>query len=368
MNSLSWLAQWLRIALTPGVGAVTYLKLLQGFGSPEGILAQSATSLSNAVGPRIAQALVAPSSPDRAQTELVVAQQLALLSEPNHYILSLDDPRYPSQLLALSAPPPLLWAVGNIALLERSCISIVGSRHATRNGLENARGFALTLSKANWCVVSGMALGIDGAAHEGALLGAASTIAVLGCGADTVYPARHQQLYQRIVEQGLVVSELPFGTPARAGQFPQRNRIIAALGQATVVVEAARESGSLITARLAGELGREVMAVPGSIHAPQSKGCHWLIRQGAALVESAQEILEVLGASAPALAHAGHAPGAPTTESWLLNQLGFDPTSFDALLQSSELEPSVLHQELLGLELANRIERLTDGRFQRIGR
>jgi DNA processing protein len=259
--------------------------------------------------------------------------------------------------------------MGRLAQPPQRAVAIVGSRNPTPQGLLNARAFARALAEAGVTVVSGLALGIDGAAHQGALDGAAAdalaTIAVVGTGLDRVYPKRHLELAHRIAERGMILSEYPLGTPPLPGNFPRRNRLIAALGQGTLVVEAALESGSLITARLAAEQGREVFAIPGSIHSPQSRGCHALLRQGAKLVESAQDVLEDLRfvlPSAPAPALAEEAEG----EDPLLHALGFDPVGLDALIARTGIPAPLLQAQLLELELAGRVARLPGGLFQRI--
>ena len=220
---------------------------------------------------------------------------LAWLAEPDNRLLTLADNEYPKTLLEISDPPPLLYVKGDISRLNQPCIAVVGSQNATPQGLNTAEAFSHALADAGWCVVSGMALGIDGAAHRGALVGSASTIAVVGTGLDIVYPARHRELAHEIAQKGAMISEFPLGTAPISSNFPRRNRIISGLTRGVLVVEANRHSGSLITARLAGEQGREVFAIPGSIHSPLSKGCHLLIKQGAKLVDSIHDILEELG-------------------------------------------------------------------------
>ncbi|MCM8814192.1 MAG: DNA-processing protein DprA, partial [Candidatus Omnitrophica bacterium] len=224
------------------------------------------------------------------------------------------DPAYPRSLLSLADPPCVLFAVGKACLLEGEALAIVGSRSATPGGERTAERFAAALSARGHPIVSGMALGIDGAAHHGALEGPGSTLAVLGTGPDRVYPARHRELARRIANDGLLISEFPPGTPPLAGNFPRRNRLIAGLSRGVLVVEAAVESGSLITARLAGEMGREVFAVPGSIHSPQSRGCHRLLREGAKLVETVEDVCSELGwSSASGGASGARAAGAAAT-------------------------------------------------------
>lgn len=365
------LGNWLRLLLTPGVGNESARKLLATFGLPEAVFRQSPPALRAVVGPKAAQALLTP--PD--DLDAAVGRLLAWLAEaPDRHVLTLDDPRFPPELLEMADPPLLLYVMGQLdALHHPRRLAIVGSRNPTPQGEANARQFATALGQAGVCVVSGLALGVDGAAHEGALLADAPTIAVVGTGLDRVYPKRHLSLAHRIVARGALVSEYPLGTPPLPAHFPQRNRIIAGLSQGTLVVEAAVQSGSLITARLAAEQGREVFAIPGSIHAPQSRGCHALIRQGAKLVESAQDILEDLRiTAAPAGASADRgspdaAPSQPADPDHLLDAMGFDPVSLDALQARTGLDTATLQARLLELELEGWVGRLPGGLLQRIG-
>jgi len=280
--------------------------------------------------------------------------------------LSIGDSAYPAVLLQTADPPLLLYVHGDAALLNRRSLAIVGSRNASAQGVDNARSFAAHLSQKGWTIVSGLAFGIDGAAHEGGLSGPGSTVAVVGTGLDRVYPARHRGLAHRIAASGALVSEFAPGTPPIAANFPIRNRIIAGLSRGTLVVEAAVQSGSLITARLAAEAGREVFAVPGSIHAPLSRGCHALIRQGAKLVENAADILEELqpGEAAP-LATAAVPDDTPADR--VLEALGHDPVSLDALCARTGWSAQELSARLLELELEERVVRLPGGLYQRRG-
>ena len=286
------LGAWLRLLKAPGLGRESARKLLAAFGSPQAVLTASPAALREVAGPSAATAL-ATASP---QLETLVSTTLAWLAAETddvpRSVVVLGDPLYPTALLHAADPPLLLYAQGNTALLSGQSLAVVGSRNPTRQGTDNARAFSATLSQANLTIVSGLALGIDAAAHEGGLEGPASTIAVVGTGLDRVYPKRHLALAHRIAKQGLIVSEYSIGTPALPQHFPNRNRIIAGLARGTLVVEAALKSGSLITARLASESGRDVFAIPGSIHSPHSRGCHALIKQGAKLVETAKDILE----------------------------------------------------------------------------
>jgi DNA processing protein len=295
-------------------------------------------------------------------------------------VVTLGDASYPASLLEMADPPLMLYVVGaagfDLTQLGHS-IAVVGSRNPTPQGATNARSFARALGEAGLPVVSGLALGVDGAAHQGALDAAGdaprlATVAVVGTGLDRVYPARHRDLAHRITLQGLIVSELPLGTPPLTQNFPKRNRLIAGLARGTLVVEAALQSGSLITARLASEQGKEVFAIPGSIHSPQSRGCHALIRQGAKLVESVNDILEELPSSrtssiatSPVSSDEG-ADSTPAPEDPLLDALGFDPVSLDALSARTGWSAAMLQAKMLELELDGHISRLPGGLFQRM--
>ena len=360
MNRDAW-AGWLRLLLTPGVGNDTARRLLTAFGLPEAIWSHSASAWETVTSARVARALqTAPPALDAALDRL-----MEWLADDQHQVVTLADQRYPPSLLQTADPPLMLYVWGRVeALAHPRQLAIVGSRNPTPQGESNARLFARSLAEADVCVVSGLALGIDGAAHTGALEGGGTTIAVVGTGLDTVYPKRHEALARRIAEHGAVVSEYPLGTPPLAAHFPQRNRIIAGLSQGTLVVEAAVRSGSLITARLAAEQGREVFAIPGSIHAPQSRGCHALIRQGAKLVESAQDILEDLRLAEPVAT--GTAPPV-TKEDSLLEAMGFDPVGLDALQARTGLNTATLQARLLELELDGQVDRLPGGLLQRSG-
>ena len=360
------LAAWLRLLETPRFGRESARKLLAAFGSPQRVMAASGAARHEVVGPAAAAALAAP--PDGFDTLLAatIAWLVAEGDEPR-CIVTLDDPRYPRHLLETADPPLLLYARGRVELLQAESIAVVGSRNPTRQGSDNARAFAADLSRAGLTIVSGLALGVDGAAHEGGLDAPASTVAVVGTGLDTVYPSRHVALASRIALHGLIVSEYAIGAPPLAMHFPARNRIIAGLARGTLVVEAALRSGSLITARLASEAGREVFAIPGSIHAPQSRGCHWLIKQGAKLVESAVDVLEEFrlpGASASRIAPGPAA--APEETDPLLVAIGFDPVSLDALVARTGWSAAALNTRLLDLELDGRVARLPGQLFQRI--
>ncbi|AFU48297.1 DNA protecting protein DprA [Acidovorax sp. KKS102] len=382
------LGAWLRLTLTPGIGNGAARRLLARFGLPQSIFQQTEAALQLCVPAAQAKALREIPKGWEALWQ-TTAQWLANAAPqgPAHAIVSLGDLRYPQALLDTEDPPLLLYLMGPASLLQHQpfpsdrCLSVVGSRNPTAQGAENARLFARALCGAGLTIVSGLALGVDAAAHEGALEAAtsagtmAATIAVVGTGLDRVYPRKNLDLAHRIAAHGLIVSEYPLGTPPLPGNFPKRNRIISGLSQGTLVVEAALASGSLITARMAAEQGREVFAIPGSIHAPQSRGCHALIRQGAKLVESAQDVLEELkipATTVPGLPHEGvNAPGAAAsdeTEDPVLAALGYDPMGLDALIARTGMDASTLQVSLLELELDGRIARLPGGLFQRVGR
>jgi DNA processing protein len=363
------LAGWLRLLLTPGVGREGARRLLAALGPPPAIFAAPAVTLRSLGGEALAAALAEAPADWAAQCAATAAW---LAADATRRVLTLADAQYPSTLLHTADPPLLLFAHGRIELLAaRDALAIVGSRSPTAQGRDNARAFAAHFSRAGWCVVSGLALGIDGAAHEGALDGiaeggAGGTVAVLGTGIDRIYPARHAALARRIARAGLLVSEFPLGTPPLAPNFPQRNRIIAGLARGTLVVEAALPSGSLITARQAVEAGREVFAIPGSIHSPQSRGCHALIKQGAKLVESADDVLAEFGAAAPTpVATDPAAAGDAGRRDPLLDALGYDPASLDALGARTGWPAAELAARLLELELAGHVQRLPGGLYQR---
>lgn len=351
------LAAWLRLTLVPGLGPRGLRKLLAALGLPSQILASGRAAIAAAAGDATAEAILATERPDEVESALIWARQ------PGNQIITLADSEYPKQLLEIPDPPTLVYVRGRVELLTRESLAIVGSRNATAHGLANATEFARSFSAAGLTIVSGLALGVDAAAHRGALEGAASTIAVLGTGADVPYPPRNRDLYERIAVDGAIVSEFPLRTPATASNFPRRNRLISGLARGVLVVEAAISSGSLITARLAADQGREVFAVPGSIHSPLSKGCHALIKQGAKLVESAQDVLDELGTAGPT---ARAVASAHEDEHALLDHLGHDPCNVDVLVERSGLTADRVSAMLLELELLGRVESLPGGRYQRI--
>ncbi len=365
------LASWLRLEQTSGVGPDTARKLLGTFGLPENIFNAGFAALQTVVPDRIARALLAPVSETVSQ---LIAQTQAWAEQPDNHVLTLADSGYPPALLEISDPPIVLYAKGRIDLLLRPSLAVVGSRNASTQGIVNAEKFSEALSLAGLSIVSGMALGIDTAAHHGGLQAfkntknAGSTIAVIGTGADLVYPARNRALAHQIAEAGCILSEYPLGMPAIASNFPRRNRIISGLARGVLVVEAALQSGSLITARMAAEQGRDMFAIPGSIHSPLSKGCHLLIKQGAKLVESAQDILEELKyitiATSTAQPSLASAPDAESAQ--LLRALGFDPVDADTLATRCQLDIATLNGQLLTLELNGLLEMLPGGLYRRV--
>jgi DNA processing protein len=384
------LAAWLRLTLTPGVGNATVRKLLAAFGLPQAVFAQSEQTLRHLVSAQQATALLDVP----AGLETLAERTWHWLEETNgdvqRRVATLGDATYPVSLLHIEDPPMLLYLMGQLALPAPApapaAIAIVGSRNPTPQGESNARQFAHAFAQAGLTVISGLALGIDGAAHAGALQGAEAsghhdghwaTIAVVGTGLDRVYPGKHRDLAHRIARHGLLISEYPLGTPPLSANFPKRNRIISGLSLGTLVVEAALKSGSLITARLASEQGKDIFAIPGSIHAAQSRGCHALIKQGAKLVESPEDVLEELrpqtgGVEGTPLSiaennHSTLGNGQLHHESALLEALGFDPVGLDALLARTGLDTARLQAALLELELDGAVARLPGGLFQRQG-
>lgn len=379
VNTPEELGAWLRLSLTPGVGNATARQLLAAFGEPDHIFEQSESALRQVVSAAQARQLL--NTPDGWAD--LSRDTWAWLQDPPHLaaacaVVTLGDADYPAPLLRIPDPPLMLYALGQTAALqdlnaERS-LAMVGSRNPTPQGEANAREFARALAGSGLTIVSGLALGIDGAAHDGALLGAPAqalaTVAVVGTGLDRVYPRQHRELAHRIAQRGLILSEYPLGTPPLNANFPKRNRLIAGLSQATLVVEAALPSGSLITARQALEQGRDVLAIPGSIHSAQAKGCHALIKQGAKLVESAQDVLEELRLPDPlAQVQRNQAlpDGGEVTEDELLRLMGHDPVGLDALQARCGWPTARLQAQLLELELMGQVGRMPGGLFQRIG-
>lgn len=359
------IAGWLQLALTPGLGPSAFRRLLKEFGLPRAVLARKSAELAPFAS---AEALAAL----RSDSVLgAVERAMQWLAAPGRFLVTLADETYPRALLEIADPPPVLYAQGRIELLRSSSLAVVGSRNATAQGESNAESFARALSDAGLVIVSGLALGIDAAAHRGGLAGGASTIAVLGTGVDVVYPRRNAELAAEIGRRGLLLSEFPLGTAAAAHNFPRRNRLISGLSGGCLVVEAAVASGSLITARAAAEQGREVFAIPGSIHSPLSKGCHALIKSGAKLVESADDVLsELAGFRASGYASTVQRPELPAhlpgEAGGLLTHMGHDPVDVDSLCSRAGLSAEQVSSELLRLELDGRVAALPGGLYQRL--
>ncbi len=366
------LRAWLNLTLPPGIGPRTQQQLLRAFGHPEAVFDAGLSAVASVIGIKPAQSLFDGRQQEAQQS--LIEQTIAWLAEPDHHIVTLADSAYPQRLLESADPPSLLYVTGNPAYLNLAAIGVVGSRNATPQGIENARAFSKVLADAGFSIVSGLALGIDAAAHEGALRSdtRSGTIAVIGTGIDRVYPASNKKLAHLITGNGCIVSEFPLGTAATASNFPRRNRLIAGLSQACLVVEAAPASGSLITARLAGELGRDIFAIPGSIHAPQYKGCHSLIKQGAKLVECAQDILEELRPQTTQSPVDNASSAQPVTNATrpehavLLNALSHDAATLDQLIARSGLTADVVLAMLTELSLDGVVTNLPGGRYQRL--
>lgn len=355
------LAAWLKVTLTPSLGGNEIRRLLAAFGGPAGILGASRAVLAQHVSDAIAAAILGGGRDD------AIAAAVTWLDDPGNHVLTLADAGYPRRLLQIPDPPPLLYVKGRVELLSHPALAVVGSRNASAQGMANAEAFARALSDAGLTVVSGLALGIDTAAHRGGLAGSSSSIAVLGTGADLVWPARNRALAHSLAAQGTLISEFPLGTRPFPGNFPRRNRLISGLALGCLVVEAATDSGSLITARLAAEQGAEVFAIPGSIHSPLAKGCHALIKQGAKLVESANDILEELHLPAPSARARAEPPAEPRARR-VLDALGYDACDLDTLAARSGLPVAELAALLTQLELDQRVAALPGGRYQRLHR
>lgn len=376
MLPLHELTLWLRVSLTPHLGPVTFHALKAAFGSMDNILSASPQALSPHITTRRRKEIAEGLAYGASDTAVHAALDW-LATGTNRAILTLPDSRYPPALAHDPMPAPILFAEGDLASLLPPAVALVGSRRPTPQGKENAFRFAKALAELKLTVVSGFAAGIDTAAHEGALAGLGRTIAVLGTGIDEVYPAQNRRLIEPIRAHGLLLSEYPLGTAPLPANFPRRNRLIASLSLATLVVEARQHSGSLITARLAAELNREVMAIPGSIHNPEAKGCHYLLKQGAALIEDIPDLLAELPLFFP--------PSAPSTMAstptkpinlpktdlplaalTILNAMGFDPIHPDGLTQKLGIPATDVYAQLLQLELSGIVHPLAGGRFQRL--
>src|SRR5262245_22083419 len=356
MNDSGDLAAWIELSLVPGLGSSRFRSLLSAFGLPGQVLAATRSQLCRVVPETLAASIL------ERNRGVEIDKALRWAESPGRTVLTLADAEYAKQLLEIPDPPPMLYVSGDVQLLSTAALAVVGSRNATPQGLANAHAFARALSDAGLAIVSGLAIGVDSEAHRGGLEGRGSTIAVLGTGIDVTYPRRNAPLAEEIVSRGALVSEFPLGTEPHAANFPRRNRLISGLAKGCLVVEAALESGSLITARLAADQGREVFAIPGSIHSPLSKGCHALIKQGAKLVESAQDVLEELGVATRRPADTPE-PGA---DQGLLENMGFDPCDLDELTGRSGLPVEAVSAMLLKLELDGKIASLPGGLYQRI--
>ena len=359
------LAAWIRLEQTPGVGRTSVACLLEHFPDAQAIFSAGYPALAALLSAAKARALSEPPSPLVAER---IDAALAWREAPNHQLLTRADTAYPALLRQIADAPFLLYAIGRTELLAGPAVAMVGSRNASVQGLANATNFGHALSEAGLTIVSGLALGIDAAAHEGGLRGAASTVAVIGTGADRIYPRSNERLARRIAEEGCIVSEYSLGTPPAPANFPRRNRIISGLSCAVLVVEAAAGSGSLITAHTAIHQGRDVFAIPGSIHSPLAKGCHKLIKEGAKLVESVGDLLTELCLSPLAGPGLDAAPGYGGADLPLLEAMGHGPVTTDALATLTDTAPAFLAGQLLTLELAGQIERLPGGLFQRVNR
>jgi DNA processing protein len=377
------LRAWLRLAHASGLRPLALRQLLTEFGGPLDVLAESYAELARVAGPDAAKAVLARSADiEHVPFDNYIEDVREWACAPENHVLTLADSAYPQALLTMPDPPPLLYAKGRIDLLQTRAVAVVGSRHATPQGIEDARRFSRAFSDAGLAVVSGLAIGIDAAAHRGALLGGAGTIAVIGTGLDIVYPSANHDLAHEIARDGVIVSEWPLRTPPRSANFPQRNRLIAGLSGGVLIVEAAMRSGSLITARLANEMGRDVFAIPGSIHAPLSRGCHRMLKQGAKLVETPDEVLEEFGliraraarkrgvsaswASARLSARSSEtAPPQPddADAARVLAALGHAPATLEILVERTEMDGAGLQGALLRLELAGRVAVLPGGRY-----
>jgi DNA processing protein len=351
------LYSWLKLTLIPGIGGETQRKLLSAFGLPEAVLLANRSDLLEVISERSANLILA------AKNSALVDEACKWAEGDNQHIITLADPDYPRALLEIPDPPSVLYVRGRLDLLNKQSLAIVGSRNPTPQGLQNSERFAAALSESGLLISSGLALGIDAAAHRGALEANGDTVAFIGTGIDRIYPARNKELAIDISECGAIITEFPIGTPVTASNFPRRNRLISGFSLGVLVVEAAIESGSLITARLAAEQGREVFAIPGSIHSPQSRGCHKLIKQGAKLIETAQDVLEELQ-----LNFESPIPGRSIdlSESSFLSSMGFDPCGLDDLAFRCGLSSDAISVKLLQMELQGRIALLPGGRYQQL--
>ncbi len=380
MKKTDVLEFWIALWRVPGVGSKTYQKLLFAFDSPASVFSANTEMLKKAgVSQRVASTIQEHQSLEIAKADIEWLNQ-----SDQHFIITIECAEYPALLKQINNPPPLLYVHGNPSLLNDPQLAIVGSRNPTQGGLSNAYEFSNYLGKSGLCITSGLALGVDGEAHKGALDAQAPTIAIIATGIDRIYPARHRDLAHKIAKHGAIVSEFPVGTQAKSENFPRRNRLISGMAHGTLVVEAAKRSGSLITAQLASEQNREVFAIPGSIHNPLARGCHQLIRQGAKLVETAQDILEEM-ANIIDISLIGNLPDIATDitdnenaassdnnalidieHQGLLDQMGFDPISIDELVIRTKQAPASIAAMLLMLELQSKVSSNGGGTYTRL--
>ena len=351
-------AAWLRLTLVPGVSLAAQRALLAAFGTPEEALASPRDHLAALIEAEPADLLLQGPEPE------LLERTLGWIDRPGHHLLTLNDAAYPAMIREIHDPPLVLYAMGRLELLQSDAFAIVGSRSATPQGARDAEEFARVLSDAGLCIVSGLALGIDAAAHRGGLAGGASTIAVMGTGPDRLYPPPNRALAREILERGCVLTEFAPGMPPLPGNFPRRNRLISGLSRGVLVVEGARKSGSLSTAQSAIDQNREVFAMPGSIHSPQSKGCHQLIKEGAKLVECAADILADLGLAAPARMIQQELTILEAHP--LLDEMGFDPVTVDQLANRTGRQAAAICAGLSQLEIEGRIAAIPGGWFQQV--
>lgn len=361
---------WLRLSRAPGATIQTISMLVDTFGSIGAVFSASSLQLGRYLPDQPELASAIGGAFDSGQLDA----DLAWLQQPHNHLIPFIDSRYPPLLRETAGCPTSLFVCGDADVLSMPQLAIVGSRNPTAGGKENAHAFAASLARAGLTITSGMAQGIDAAAHAGAIAVGGKTVAVMGTGLTRVYPSAHRELAHQIAAHGALVSEFPLDAPPRRQHFPQRNRIIAGLSLGTLVVEAAVKSGSLITARLSADSGREVFALPGSIHSPLSKGCHRLIRQGAKLVETAQDVVEELGPMMGVLKENAGAdmarssrPALEPGQEALLQAMGYDPIDIDSLVERSGLTPEAISSMLLWMELEGLVEASPGGTYQRIG-
>lgn len=353
------LQPWLQLALTPKVGPKTMLRLIHHFGSVENILAQDNATLSGFVGNAIAK-LILNNAAEKSVNETYTWLEL----DTKNQIITLNDNCYPRELAELADPPLVLFAKGDLALLAKPKLAVIGTRHPTEQGKQNALNFAEALSNLNLVIVSGMAEGVDRNAHLGGLKGRAKTIGVIGTGIDRIYPSSNKDLFHTVAENGLLISEFPLGTQPFVGNFPRRNRIVAGLSLGTLVIESAIDGGSMITANMALEMGREVMAIPGSIHNPVTKGCHRLIKSGAKLIETTNDIIEELQIKNTLWETATAKP----TDNPILDIMGYEAINIDHLCDKLNVNFTDICANLLELELNGDITNCGNGNYQRIFR